>query len=56
MLLFISSSLSSIALSSLSIINFLIVLGNNLFLDLVTILLALEKVDLEGVEVDNIAK
>ena len=31
-------------------------LGNSLFLDLVTILPTLEKVALEGIEVDKIAK
>jgi hypothetical protein len=52
----ISSSSSTIAFKSFKINSFLIVLGNNLFLDLVTILLTLENVASEGVEVPNIAK
>ena len=55
-LLLISSSLSPILLSSFKIISFLILLGSNLFLDLVTILPTLEKVASEGVEVVKIAK
>jgi hypothetical protein len=57
-LLLISSFLLLIVLSSFKIINSFIVLGNNLFLDLVTILLTLEKVALEEVElkVAKIAK
>ena len=55
-LLFNNSSSSFILFKPFNIISFLIVLDNNLFLGLVTILAILEKVDLLELEVTNIVK